>query len=361
MVIFTKYWLRKYGRFDMAHVVRKIGSEHAETFVELMRKFELIFDLPDAEGKYIAPQYLEDECNNELAEKMFLESTKPQHAFTLHFTKFLPKSVMTRFLSQYGSKSKANIFWKYGICFFEEEKGVHVTYERKYVTHNRKEDKIHVEVQDGSKRVAGLIFQKFREITNLSYDNDNVKIILEGYPPISWWDLIRSGRENQWAYMHLMHPDYIDLPVRTEQTDVLSYVDERFDRIEQILNANHESATRQREYLLEHILINQFQLKEVQEVLKQVVETDIPNIQRFIEIAIQTQDVRNMEEFEAINQGLAQLNKPGSNWEVKAKIGVPLINLIGQELSIETKFDLKKFMKNITEKIDELIVKYIPH
>ncbi len=187
------------GEFDDAHVVRVVGASQARQFVALMKQFGLIFDLPDAEGRYVAPQYLPKSCSNEIALNLFLKSAKPQHAFTLHFPKFLPKSVMTRFLATYGSKTQNHLFWKYGICFFEEETGVYATYEYE-------ENKIRVEVQDGSKRVAGLVFQTLYQIIQ----NDEFEVILEGRSPMLWRDLLRdSGRLNPAlvrAYQHLMKP-----------------------------------------------------------------------------------------------------------------------------------------------------------
>lgn len=238
--------LERHGRFDMAHVVRKVRLEDAEDFVELMKKFELIFELRDAKGEYIAPQYLEDKCGNEMALKMFYEARNLQHAFTLHFTKFLPKSVMMRFLSKYGSKSEANLFWKYGICFFEEKKGVQVTYEHKYVTNNRKEDKIHVAIQDGSKCIAGVICQTLREIIDIQSNDDNVKIILHGYPPISWKDWFLNRRNpNLRAYRHLAGSDdeYLsDIPINC------------IEQKEKIKQENESSTTKTRQQIYQDVL-----------------------------------------------------------------------------------------------------------
>jgi len=148
---------------------------------------------------YVAPQYLPDEYGNPRELRTFRKHINFRHAFTLYFPKFLPKSVMTRFLSKHGSKAKYHLYWKYGIGFYLEEKRV-------YAAYNFEEREIKIEVQNGSKRVAGLVFQTLYQIIQ----NDEFEVILEGQPPMLWRDLLRdSGRLNPalvQAYQHLMNP-----------------------------------------------------------------------------------------------------------------------------------------------------------
>jgi len=212
------------GEFNDAHVVHVVGALQARQFVALMKQFGLIFDLPDEGGKYVAPQYLPKTCSNEIALNLYLKSAKPQHAFTLHFPDFLPKSVMTRFLATYGSKTQNHLFWKYGICFFEEDTGVYATYEYE-------KNKIRIEVQNGSKRVAGWVFQTLHDLIQ----NDDFEVILEGQPPMLWrallWDSRRLNPALVRAYEHLMNPPDKPIPIAMKKI-FISYSKHDLEKIE---------------------------------------------------------------------------------------------------------------------------------
>ena len=96
----------------------------------------------------------------------------------------------------------------------------------------------------------------------------------------------------------------------------------------------------------------------VQALLAQQSEQDAANIMAFLNTAIQYQGVQNSKEFEKIQKGLEELNKPGSDWETKIKLGLPLAALTGIDIGFEGKVDLKKVMKKIVGKTNELAERY---
>lgn len=142
-----------------------------------------------------------------------------------------------------------------------------------------------------------------------------------------------------------------------EKTEsVIDKLNEVGEKIEYILESITESKT------LLQIIKDQTNLATVkgmmQVMLNQQSQKDLEKIIKFLNVAIQTQDVRNMTEFEAIQEGIENLNKPSSSFEAKIKISIPFINLLGIDIGLEGKLDLKKTMKNIVQKTEELAVKH---
>jgi len=138
-----------------------------------------------------------------------------------------------------------------------------------------------------------------------------------------------------------------------------------------MLNEQGEKSMLQHEYILEHVQENNALLKmikaqtnraEVQEMIQALLaeqsENDVEDIIKFLNVAVQTQDVQNMEEFGAIQKAIANLNKSSTGLEGKIKIGLPLAALTGIDMSIEGKLNLKKVMKKIIQKTEELAVKH---
>ncbi len=78
----------------------------------------------------------------------------------------------------------------------------------------------------------------------------------------------------------------------------------------------------------------------------------------FLNAAIQYQGVQNSKGFEKIQKGLEELNQPGSDWEAKIKMGLPLAALTGIDIGFEGKLDLKKIRKKMLEKTKELAERY---
>jgi len=151
--------------------------------------------LPDAEGRYVAPQYLPNELKRDKLDslKRIAAISSLEHSFTLKFENFVPKSVMSRFLAKYGAKAKLPLYWKYGILFILEKTAI-------YATYNFKEKEIRVEVQKGAKRIAALVFQTLREIIN---NDAGFKIALRENEAGENMENIR--RYDLKEYNHLIH------------------------------------------------------------------------------------------------------------------------------------------------------------
>jgi GTPase SAR1 family protein len=121
---------KRRGRFDMAYlrgVFPEFSEEECEQFVELLKRFELVFeisqeDTEDEEKKaWVAPLYLPGELEGDakVMFKMFIKDLELGFAF--RFPKFIPDNVMVNFLSRYGPYSE-KLFWRTGICFSKDEK-----------------------------------------------------------------------------------------------------------------------------------------------------------------------------------------------------------------------------------------------
>lgn len=107
--------MQQEGHFDLTHVANVLKDEPIETqeILGVMRHFELIFSPQNSPDRFVAPQYLPDENPDKNAFVTGEELCK-DFAFTLHFQRFMPRSLMTRFISRFGSYSKYRI-WKKGI------------------------------------------------------------------------------------------------------------------------------------------------------------------------------------------------------------------------------------------------------
>lgn len=148
--------------FDYEHV-HKVISRHslsAELWIEIMKQFELIFEIKTSDGiRYIAPQYLPAECKNKLALRMTLGSKKMMHSFTVNYSQFLPKSNFLRLIARFGGKSIDYLYWKSGFVFFYENKTVLA----ECIT-NEEERKIKVSIQDNDKQAGADVFQNIVDI-----------------------------------------------------------------------------------------------------------------------------------------------------------------------------------------------------
>ncbi|WP_428661956.1 leucine-rich repeat domain-containing protein [Runella sp.] len=109
------------GQVNQILSEKRIG-ELTDTFLELMKKdrFELIFEKPNCQDEYIAPQYLPDK-HDERDLRRYRSKTK--HSFTLHFPGFMPRSVFLRFMVRYGNLA-TEVYWKNGIVL--EKAGIDI-------------------------------------------------------------------------------------------------------------------------------------------------------------------------------------------------------------------------------------------
>lgn len=139
----------------------KLGQPQlkAPILLELMTRFELIFVTKKDQDTFVAPQYLPEERP---VGKDFTRSERrcTQHAFTLWFPDFLPRSVITRFICRQGHLAD-DTYWKQGILY---EKGEGETASFVLVEcHGDKRLTILVEKPEAT--LIGELFNTFLDIT----------------------------------------------------------------------------------------------------------------------------------------------------------------------------------------------------
>lgn len=147
---------------DWAKLALGVDNAEAERFVALMHEFELIFEETDEEGNitgnFVAPQYLPETCADLIRWDELKDAAKPKHAFTLWFTDFLPKSVMARFIANYGVAAQKKLYWKNGLCLKVAD--CYVFVER---TNNNK-IKVYIQTGKNDHTAAQRIFNSFLKI-----------------------------------------------------------------------------------------------------------------------------------------------------------------------------------------------------
>ena len=177
------------GLFGLDWVQQALACDEAEAldFVTLMCEFDLIFEDSDENGqpigKYIAPQYLPEECLQPdiLADRK--EITSLAHGFTLQFD-FLPKSHIARFLARWGKAAEQRLFWKNGLFFRVGDCPV--------LVERMGEDRIRVEIQPyHPKREAAMnrIFQSFKD---LEEGQASFAISLDERDFVKWSDVMEA-------------------------------------------------------------------------------------------------------------------------------------------------------------------------
>jgi len=160
--IIYKILEKKKAEFDRQHVEKIVLNDglDATLWIGIMKQFELIFEIEENnEKRYVVPQYLPDTCIDQKAYKMTMAGKKMEHAFTLNYPGFLPKSNFLRLLAKYGKQSISYLYWKKGMLFFHNEKTV---FAECIITKEIR--KIVITVQDKDEAVAKEIFKTLLEI-----------------------------------------------------------------------------------------------------------------------------------------------------------------------------------------------------
>lgn len=149
------------GEFDLSHiedVLQKINLTYplaAKVWLELLLAFELVFQIrKNDQVILVAPQYLPAKCPNQEALAWAID-VDLEHSFTLHFPRFLSKSLFLRFIALYGSQSLLYLYWKNGLCFKLGGKVV------VYATCNYQKRLIKIEVAQGNPQVARQVYETF--------------------------------------------------------------------------------------------------------------------------------------------------------------------------------------------------------
>ncbi|RFM30966.1 leucine-rich repeat domain-containing protein [Chitinophaga silvisoli] len=163
------YQILEKGRaeFDLAHVEKVVAAYNlpAELWVKVMQNFGLIFEVVSKQGlRYIVPQYLPKECQDQRGLELVLSCKKMVHAFTVSYPRFMPGGNFLRLISHYGSAHLEYLFWKKGLVFFKDGKTVFVE-----CVNNVDERKIRVSVQDLE---VGVAMDVFDTILGIDWSED---------------------------------------------------------------------------------------------------------------------------------------------------------------------------------------------
>lgn len=119
----------KFAKSHIEHIINKderAGALGVDQLIALMQQFELIFQLKNEPDQFIAAQYLPKE-NPEQHSKAYkkIRNSCNQHAFTLRYPVFMPRSAITRLICRYGNLAE-DIFWRNGIVFEKDCTTVHL-------------------------------------------------------------------------------------------------------------------------------------------------------------------------------------------------------------------------------------------
>ncbi|GAA4396299.1 hypothetical protein GCM10023187_04290 [Nibrella viscosa] len=154
------------GEFTRTHVEQVLTEKGmaalTDTFLELMKahRFELIFEKPNTPDTYIAPQYLP--ANYPDANGLRMLTPKPEESigFTLHYPRFMPKSVFLRFMVRYGNLAQ-DVYWKYGLVL--DKQGVRIVAECHFTS---RRISVTLENKPAARRLARELFDALWQLSD---------------------------------------------------------------------------------------------------------------------------------------------------------------------------------------------------
>ena len=159
------------GEFTRESIYSLYGNqkEHVDFCLELMKEFEIIFSIKNEDEIFIAPQYLNEKIQDEKRLEDNIYYTELQKVFTLYYPTFMPKSIFTRFICNYGIYADKMMYGKEEIYFAKNKIGSYVTcdYDKKVVT-------VNVQNQDNT-----LTREIFEELYRISDEKDNLQLYSE--------------------------------------------------------------------------------------------------------------------------------------------------------------------------------------
>jgi len=202
------------GKFDIYHVEEVLTQRQLERdfesqqMIDLMKKFELIFEVKNEPNNYVAAQYLPK--NNPEAQTKSCKKIREKcqyHAFTLYYPEFLPKSVMTRFICRYGQLAE-DIYWKNGIVF--ELEGISFWIEC------MENQKIKVLTEKNDPELINQLFEDFRSINQR---NTKVQVSTNEQDYVWVEDLMKHPPQNNqiltvasiWVAVEIFRPIYMTM------------------------------------------------------------------------------------------------------------------------------------------------------
>ncbi len=107
------------GEFTRQKVVEQLGDQHADLFIALMKKFELIFENQEA-SVYIAPQYLPATCADKNVLLAYRAALPQEASLIIHFPEYMPPSLIQRLIATFGDQAVGKVYWKHGGVFLLE-------------------------------------------------------------------------------------------------------------------------------------------------------------------------------------------------------------------------------------------------
>ena len=185
LLINNKLRSRK-GRIDLGYlkeIFPGTSDFQHQQFIELLQKFELIFQESEEKGIYIAPQYLPPELGEEAADLLAIIQEDLEVSLYFRLPKFFPENVMINFLSRYGPYSR-KLYWESGICFSKETKTKCI------VTYNEEEKClcVHTQAHDRGRTLQREVLHALQELSNEAYS----EVSLDGKAFVSWEALQKS-------------------------------------------------------------------------------------------------------------------------------------------------------------------------
>ena len=314
--------------------------------LELMNKFGLCCQILNQQpAQYIIPQLL-------TKEKPSYEWDKEQNLQLAYEYDFLPKGMMSRLmvlLYKY-IKDIEKLAWRTGCIFHYENTDAQIE-----------------EASDGKKinirikgirapNLAGIITREIDEL-NARFKQLKVKkmipcscAICKDSETPHFYDyqrlLVRKKKgqptvECDFSYKHILVQEIMDgvysLAVKKDKSikALIRQLNNIQDSINQGFKATDESLA----------------------IIQNTSKENTSDIIDWLGVAFKIQEIQELENFIELQQTF-QVAKKSNDWETKVKLAIPLINLIGVKLETESKFDLKRYIDNIKEKMLELSIKY---
>lgn len=179
----------------------------------------------------------------------------------------------------------------------------------------------------------------------VSYEQILIKELLLLIDAETVWEEIKEKLKDSAVFEELEE-------IQSELRSQGKYISAKLDNIEILFMEEFSNLSNELESLSNR--------EEIAEIIKTSIDTGneqlFEEITSFLTVAFEVNNLIQSENLGEYKDALDSLKKSSDYWESKIKFAVPLLNLIG--LQIETKFDLKKFIKNIKKKTEELAIKY---
>jgi GTPase SAR1 family protein len=211
--VLTKEVLQHNGVIDI-NKIAGTGKDNAKKYIEVLQSFGLIFQKPGTESLYVAPQYLPENPY----EKMIGQNVPL--AYIIHFSDYMSRSLITRFIVEYASKEPANHYWRYGAYF--KNYGLNT-----FVKINAEEQKIYVHIQEGKNeyryQLMKELFLFFTKITRNKEKEDDTIFARRK-------ELIKANTELSADDVNYARVQEIKLAITTKSSKVRSTNDCYIDR-----------------------------------------------------------------------------------------------------------------------------------